>query len=810
MKVSVEWLKKYVDFNVNCDELVNTLPMLGLEVEELSNESEKNLNNVVVGEVITKEPHPEADRLSVCSVKVDNSMPPSTIVCGAKNFDIGDRVPVALPGAKLPGGFKIKKSKLRGVPSEGMMCSESELELGSDDTGLMILQGKPEIGKSIKELFQNDVTLDLEITANRGDCLSHIGVAREIAAYYEKELRMPETSVNAEKVKEPSSNNLVQSVSVLTENCPFYTLWAIKGVKIGPSPEWLVKRLESVGARSVNNVVDITNFVLFETGQPLHAFDADKINGNEIIVRQANQNEEIVTLDGEKRVLDDSMMVIADRVSALVVAGVMGSVEAEVDDNTTNIILEAAYFKPGNIRSTSRMLGLHSDSSQRFTRDVDPAGVDYAAKRAIDLILEIAGGNCVPELVCIGNPPRSHRHIEINQSFVEEKCGFDVKPENLVDCWKRLGFEVEGQNPWKVGVPSFRSEVDRPIDLVEEYIRIRGTNDLENLQLSLPILSRENDSSYDFIEKAIDNLCGQGFQEVCNYSLRSENEIKTCFPELNLDSIRLNNPLTADHTHVRPSLIPGLIDSLANNQKNLCPLKQVFETGRVFQAGPRGNVELLSIAFASLANSGVREWRKVPGIDFFDIKRVLIRLLHALGISSPKNSWESITQSSLWQQNHAAVKGNVHQNKLQISAGTLSLKVTKEKGLKGCLLAVEILVDPILLTKKKKVKTFSSFTSFPPAIKDLSLVVDASEPGETVRSKLESIAKEVIHGKFELDDVSIFDLFSGDGLLENQKSVACCMRFRSHERTLGEKEVNDVFEKIVKNVEQETNYNLRT
>ena len=216
MKVSVEWLKKYVDFNVNCDELVNTLPMLGLEVEELSNESEKNLNNVVVGEVITKEPHPEADRLSVCSVKVDNSMPPSTIVCGAKNFDIGDRVPVALPGAKLPGGFKIKKSKLRGVPSEGMMCSESELELGSDDTGLMILQGQPEIGKSIKELFQNDVTLDLEITANRGDCLSHIGVAREIAAYYEKELRMPETSVNAEKVKDIASKSLDEAKSKTT------------------------------------------------------------------------------------------------------------------------------------------------------------------------------------------------------------------------------------------------------------------------------------------------------------------------------------------------------------------------------------------------------------------------------------------------------------------------------------------------------------------------------------------------------------------------------------------------------------------
>ena len=810
MKVSVEWLKEYVDFSGSYHDLVDSLPMLGLEVEELGSKSSNSLDNVVVGEVLTKENHPEADRLSVCSVSFSDDYEPASIVCGATNFKVGDHVPVALPGAKLPGGFKIKKSKLRGVVSEGMMCSAVELELGQDDTGLLILPKGVKIGTPIAELFQSDVTLELEITANRGDCLSHIGVAREMAAYYEKNLVLPELLTTAPSFSKPSDQNLIKGLNVETPNCPLYSLWAIRGVKIGPSPEWLKSRLESVGARSINNVVDITNFVLLETGQPLHAFDASKVDDQSISVRQAQEGEKIVTLDGVERCLDSKMMVIADSKKALVIAGVMGSIDAEVDDSTVDIILESAWFNPGNVRATARRLGLHTDSSQRFARNVDPAGVQFAARRAVDLILDIAGGECIPEVVSFGEEPRSSRIVEINQSFVEERCGFEVDSKILVRSWERLGFEIEGTDPWKVRVPSFRSEVDRPIDLVEEFIRIFGTSNLTATSFSIPSLHRENDPSYDFFDQAIENLSGQGFQEVCNYSLRSSEEIKSWFPTLDASNIGLHNPLTADHTHVRPSLLPGILDSLAYNQKNLNPLSQVFETGRVFQPGPRGNVELLSVAFALFPSSMTREWKKNEELDFFDLKRIVSRLFHGTGISTPKKDWSLIQEIAPWQGKHAAKKGNVHQNKIEISSGIISLQLSKQKEIKGPVLATEILIDPILLSKKRKATSFKSFSSFPPAIKDLALVVDQSESAENVRSCLESIAIDAANGKFFIDPVSIFDLFTGKGMPDDKKSIACSMRFRSPDRTLGENEVNGAFEKIVKKIELDTPYKLRT
>ncbi len=810
MKVSIDWLKQYVGFDGTQHELIESLPMLGLEVEESGDQSSPSLDNVVVGEVLSKEPHPEADRLSVCSVQVDENQEPANIVCGASNFNVGDRVPVALPGAKLPGGFKIKKSKLRGVASEGMMCSAVELELGQDGDGLMILSKKPKIGTPIANLFEKEISLELEVTANRGDCLSHIGVAREMAAYYEKELVIPELNFQAPTVQKPSKENLIKSLSVDSENCPFYNLLAIRGVKVGPSPEWLSKRLESVGARSINNIVDITNFVLLETGQPLHAFDANKIEDQSIQVRQANEGEKIITLDGIERILDSDMMVIADSKNALVIAGVMGSVDAEVDETTVDIFLESAWFKPGNIRSTARRLGLHTDSSQRFARDVDPAGIDFGVRRAVDLILEIAGGQCVPEIVSYGKAPRSSRTIEIEHAFVEERCGFNVDADNLVHSWKRLGFTVEGKNPWQVEVPSFRSEVDRPIDLVEEFIRIYGTSDLNNSPLPIPALHRDNDQSYDFCDRAIENLSSQGLQEVCNYSLRSANEIKNWFPSLEHESIQLNNPLTADHTHVRPSLLPGLLDALANNQKNLSQLSQVFETGRVFQPGPRGNVELISVALAMFPQTVSREWKKTEALDFFDIKRIIHRFFHATGINMPKDPWILEQETNPWQNKHASKKGDVHKNKIEISAGTISLTLSKQKNIKGPVLAAEILIDPILLSKKRKAITFQTFSSFPPAIKDLALVTDQKEPAEKVRSTLESIANDVASGSFLVDPVVIFDVFSGQGLEEGKKSIACGMRFRSSERTLGENEVNQAFEKIVEKINQNTPYTLRS
>ena len=808
MKVSVEWLREYVELPDCPDELIDVLPMLGIEVEEEEDDSGPQLDNVVVGEVLSKDPHPEADRLSVCSVEV-GADEPATIVCGATNFSPGDRVPVALPGAKLPGGFKIKKSKLRGVASEGMMCSAKELELGEDESGLFLLPDSPEIGTPVERLFSQDKTLELEVTANRGDCLSHIGVARELAAHYEKELKIPEVAIQADEVDKPSADGLIEHLSLETENCPYYKLYSIKGVKIGPSPDWLKRRLESVGLRAINNVVDVTNFVLLETGQPLHAFDASKIKDRSIRVRQAEENEEITTLDEVKRTLDPQMMVIADAERALVVAGVMGSVDAEVDDSTVDVVLESAWFQPGNVRATSRRLGLHSDSSQRFSRNVDPQGLSYAAERAVSLILETAGGELVPEFISSGSSPRGERTVEVEKSFVEKTCGFEVDAKELVRSWERLGFTVSGNDPWTVTVPSFRWEVERPIDLVEEFLRIHGTGELTDSDISSPALLRENDPSYDFCNRAIDNLVGQGFQETCNYSLRSSEETSSWLPQLECEKIALANPLTSDHTHVRPSLLPGLADTLAHNQKNLNDLQGVFETGRVFRPGPRGNLECISVAFATLAQPDSRQWKKGEPIDFFGIKAILGRMMAATGLSLPKGTWDALENVSPWQDGYSAAIGDCHRNKLQVTIGIIRLSLSKQKEVRGPIFAGEILIDPVFLAKRKKPVSFQPFSSFPPAIKDLALVVDSAEPAEAVRLAIEEVVRKVGTGVFEVDPVSIFDLFEGQGLPEGKKSVACSMRLRAGDRTLSEKEVNQAFDSIVEKIQAETPYELR-
>ncbi len=439
----------------------------------------------------------------------------------------------------------------------------------------------------------------------------------------------------------------------LSVNCKLYCAWSIRGVKVGPSPDWLRSRLEAVGLRSINNVVDATNFVLMETGHPLHAFDAKKIAGSEIIVRDANADETITTLDEEERTLESSMTVIADAEKPLVVAGVMGSVDAEVDEGTTDLILEAAWFVPGNIRATARKLGLSTDSSHRFARDVDPQRVRFAARRAIDLILETAGGELHPEEVQVGEPPRGDRTIEICPSFVRERCGYEAEDERIGKAWQRLGFEVEKGDKWKVTVPSFRSEVDRPIDLVEEFVRIDGTSQIPESPVACEAISRENSPVFTFTEKAADILVGQGFRECCNYSLRDAREIEAWHGKETADALALANPLTADQTHLRASLLPGLLDTLAHNQRNQNDLRRVFEAGRVLRGGPKGNMELLSVAFAMLSKHTAREWKEEATPDFHEAKRCAHRLLAATGISMPKGGLNVITDSQTWQEDHA-------------------------------------------------------------------------------------------------------------------------------------------------------------
>ena len=811
MKASIEWLREYVDLDASMEELVDVFPMLGMEVEGVEDSGPPPLDKVVVGEVLSRDQHPEADRLSVCKVKVGEDVPEANIVCGATNFEPGDRVLVALPGAKLPGGFKIKKSKLRGVTSEGMMCSPKELNLGDDHDGLLILTDKPEAGTPINQVFADkEPTFDLELTANRGDCLGHLGIARELAAYYDKDLRVPEAKVDAPTVSKPSADNLLDEVSITSQNCKLYCAWTIRGVEVGPSPDWLRSRLESVGLRSINNVVDATNYVLMETGHPLHAFDAKKIGGSKIIVRDAKPDETITTLDEEERKLEPSMMVIADAEKPLVVAGVMGSVDAEVDADTTDLVLEAAWFVPGNVRATSRKLGLSTDSSHRFARDVDPQRIRFAARRAIDLILETAGGELVPEEVQVGEPPRGDRTIEIEPSFVRKSCGYEVEDDRIGDAWRHLGFTVETGKKWKVTVPSFRSEVDRPIDLVEEFVRIDGTGKIPEGPVACEAISRDNSPLFTCMEKAADILVGQGFRECCNYSLRDGREIEAWHGKETADALALANPLTAEHTHLRASLLPGLLDALAHNQRNQNDLRRVFETGRVLRVGPRGNMELLSVAFAMLSKHTAREWKDEATPDFHEAKLCANRLLAATGISMPKGGLRLITDSRTWQEEHAGGAGEVMVNRVELSVGYCKLSLSRQKELNGPILGAELLLDPVVIAKKSKPVKFQGFGSFPPALKDLALVVDAEVPAEAVRQAVQQAAEKAAGKGFAVDPVTIFDVFTGKGVGEGKKSVACGISFRSDERTLEDKEVNAAFEEVQRILSETTEYSLRT
>lgn len=809
MKVSLNWLKNYVDLNASVDEICEALPMIGLEVESVETKGMPQIDKLVVGEVLSREQHPNADKLGVCMVKYAPEEEPTQIVCGASNYKVGDRIPVALVGAKLPGDFKIKKSKLRGVESNGMMCSAKELGLGDDHSGLMILSDRPEIGTPMNDIYKDsDTVIELELTANRGDCLSHIGVARELAAYFGKELKTPDV-----KAASGRGSGLLSTVDVTTDACPLYTAWSIKGVKITESPEWLKKALTAIGLRPINNVVDITNYVLMETGQPLHAFDAGKIKGGKLVVRQATDGEPITTLDEKQRKLSEQMMVIADVERPLVVAGVMGSLDAEVDDNTADIVLESAWFQPGSVRWTTRRLNLFSDSSHRFTRDVDPAGVDYAAKRAIDLILELAGGEMVGAPIVVGEAPRGDRTIEINGDYVRQVCGFKVKDDEIESTFKRLGFAVEIDSAsqsngaaWKVTVPSFRPEVDRPIDLVEEFIRLYGTAKIPEGAVKATGLTRDDAPLARYNRAAANLLAAQGFAECSHYSLVDGEQLAGFEYDDQYANLKLANPLTSEMGHLRASLIPGLARAASLNQSRGNAPTRFFETGRVFRYGEGEVFEVASIAFLWRADTDGRQWRERGAADFYSAKALVENLLGLGGFK--QQSWET-TDHPAWQEGQSGGAGCWFKGAVMVRAGLLSMAMLKQMEVDGLWLGGEILFRADRLPKNDKATRFQPFSDYPGSEKDLSLVVDASVPAEDVRKPLAKAAKDSTAGAFGVESVEVFDVYQGEGLPEGKKSLAFSIKYRSPDRTLKDKEVNSAFDAVQKSM-KEAGYEVRS
>ncbi|HKK18692.1 MAG TPA: phenylalanine--tRNA ligase subunit beta, partial [Opitutales bacterium] len=740
---------------------------------------------------------------------------PRSIVCGATNFEAGDKVMVALPGAVLPGDFKIKKSKLRGQPSEGMMCSAKELKIGQDHKGIMILDPGVKLGTPLNELYKDgDTVFDLEITPNRVDVLSHLGVARELSARFGLPVKYPEVKSSTEN--ESSGDPLITEVQVSApEFCPHYTAICIKGVKVGPSPKWLKDAIEATGQRSINNVVDVTNYVLHETCQPLHAFDASKIKGGKLFVRMADEGEKITTLDDEERSLDSSMGVIADTERPLVVAGVMGSVDAEVDESTTDIVLEAAYFDPSSVRATSRKLGLSSDSSYRFERGIDPKGTVYAALRAMDLILEVAGGVVDGNMLAEGSEPATISEVTLRPERVRKFIGFEIKNEAMQSVLESLDLVVsihsdpDNSERWEVAIPSYRGDLQREVDLIEEIVRVYGTDKIPESEVVARGISENDHRIYTVNEAAANYLTGQNFNEAFLYSLRDPKEIEAIFGEKSHKVLSLDNPLQSDQSHLRPTLMTGLLDVLKLNLSRGTGATRFFERGHVYREVNGEMVELVSIAFVILADHSSREWRQRELPDFYTVRTLCENILELAGQPAGKLNFHPLNECKLWQPGQTAECGDFTKMGFLATAGMLDVALVKARwDIASPVIGGSILMTPKFFERKDKRGRHAGISNQPSSTKDLALLVDRPVLAGQVENDIAKFAKKAAQG-FDCERVRVFDLYEGGGLPEGKKSLALSMTFRAAERTLKDKEVNAAFDAIQKMIAEKTDYQIR-
>ena len=786
MKFSVNWLREFVDLPKNAKEIAELLTGAGVETENIETRGAK-IDKVIVAQITASSRHPNADRLTVCEVD-DASGTKRQIVCGATNYKVGDKVPLALPGAKLPNGLEIKKSKLRGVESEGMLCSPRELGLGEDASGLLILSQEAKVGAPIADLFPSDTILDVEITPNRGDLLSHFGLAREIAALTEKKIKAPAALA---KIDIKKSGVRISA----SRECPFFSARKIDNVKVGPSPEWLRAKIESVGIRSINNIVDISNFVMFELGQPTHAFDADKLKGG-INVRLARDGEKFLALDGKTYSLTSESLVIADEERAIGIGGVMGGEETGVTEATRNVLLEAAYFLPASIRRTARNLNLPSDASYRFERGVDPGMVLRASQCATELIREIANGQPAKEIAAVGKIPANPSDVSLNYRKCDQVLGLAIKPKVVDQILERFGLSKasKGKSParqsrlgdgaiWEI--PSYRRDLQRDVDLIEEVVRAHGVDKISGTHRSRFTPSSTADHSQDLESSLRGRLIACGLAETRTSKLIPRTAIT--FGE---SATELRNPLSEDHVALRPSLISGLLAVLERNIRTGAERVAIFELGRVF-VPPAGKEErrLGILVSGNLATAPTwRSDRKVGDswLGFFDAKGII----ESLGI--PELSFRRIEH-----------------DKLPLAVGVFSdavmigfLRQRPSAKIAPGVFIAELKLD-VLLAKEQQTKKFREIERFPAITRDIAMFVPEKISHEDVVKTIKNPIEPL------LDSVEVFDCYPGTKDSEERKSLAYRLTYRERSRTLTSEEVTAAHAKIRERLQRELGAELR-
>lgn len=813
MKVSLKWLSEYVEVPEDLKAFCDRLDLTGTGVEGVERTGDI-YDHVVTGQILEKEAHPDSDHMWVTKVDVgsanvdkEGNPEPLQIVCGAQNFNQGDHVVVATIGAVLPGDFKIKKSKLRGVVSCGMNCSARELGIGSDHDGIMILPKDAPIGMPLADYLNlSDTILDLEITPNRPDCLSMVGMAREVGAMYATDAKNPLDEMEA-ALKEASDMPSVDELASVTvkdvDRCPRYTARVIKNVKVGPSPDWLAERVTAAGARSINNVVDVTNYILFLFGQPLHAFDYDKLVDEtgkaNVIVRAAKEGEKLQTLDGEERELTEDMTVIATPEKAVGLAGVMGGFDSEVTDETTTILLEAATFEPGRTSRTSRNLGLISESSMRYERRVDDVEIDRMSAAAAQLLAEVSGGVVVPGVIDIYNTKTESETLEFRVPRFQAMMGEAIPREFIIDMLQRLGCEVnaEEEDTLKVVPPTFRPDLEREIDLYEEVLRLYGMDRIPSTLPGGPGRVGIKTEAQRIMDKINNTLRACGLNETMTYSFADPHELEQLrMPTEGMGiPVELLNPLNAEQSVMRQSIIPGLMRSVAYNQSRGVHNIQLYETGVVFfgaegKKSPKERNRLAAV-MAGAMNDPV--WNKESlNFDFFDGKGVIESLMRELALAKPRFKALSAEEAPHLQPGRAAQVldggtvlgwiGEIH----PLACDTYEVQAP--------LVAFELDLDA-LIKCARPARDYVDVPVFPAVTMDVAFVVDEEVTHEQLLRCITSAG-----GKL-LDTVQLFDVYRDEVRLgAGKKSMAYALEYRAADRTLTTEEVDKQHARLIKKV----------
>jgi len=811
MKVSYSWLKEYLKCDLTPAQVAEAMTSIGIEVDAVE-EQDRGLDHVVVAQVLTCEAHPDSDHLHVTTVN-DGSPEPVQVVCGAPNVAAGQKVLFAQIGAVLPGDFKIKKSKIRGVESFGMICAEDELGIGTSHAGIMVLPDSAVPGTPAQEYLQleNQAVIEYEITANRIDAASHIGVARDLYGYLKSrnlpcQLCLPSVEAFREGAGESMPVEVLDS-----KGAPRYTGITVKGVKVGPSPEWLQERLLSIGLKPINNVVDISNFVLFETGQPLHTFDADKVRGGKVIVRRAAEGEPIRTLDGMERKLSACDMVIADAEGPMCIAGVFGGEDSGVTESTVNVFIEGAYFDPVSIRKTAKSQTLSTDASFRFERGADPEAALYAAKRAALLILEVAGGQVVGKVREIYPEPIGRAQIDLDYNRIEHFIGKKIGYDTIEKILEGLNYQfVEKRADGAlVAAPTYMVDVTRECDVVEEILRIYGYNNIElpqNLRMSV---NPSQQPDPEATRNAISNwLAANGFVETMNNSLTKEDyytKLET-FPASRC--VYIVNPLSQDLNVMRQTLLLNGLEVVAYNLNRQATALRFFEYGSVYQRLPEGDGTTLASyeehRCFSLFLSGTPDkvWRSpAQKSNFFQLKGYVEALMARYRIdinsllmgSAPADIFsEGITYSLPGKE-----------PKLLATLGCMTPALCKRFGIKQPVFAAEINWEVLFSLIQRDKFSFKELPRFPEVRRDLALLLDESVSYADVRKTALRAGKKLIK------NITLFDVYRGEKILFGKKQYALNFVLQDLEHTLTDQEVEKTMERVLEALKNELGAILR-